>query len=368
MMFPNNGVGFRILFADNDSNRPCIIDLEKNPNEKFPNTEFIDIHYENFNQFSSNSYCMTPGECIDDKDLNLTIRLMKMRNVLVTPTGMILSGGKFYLSIPRIFRYTEEFFNGTLPITHRFDKTFALMHSGMPVYGHFFIDFMAPLLLFPPEDIQSMHFIINGYIRVYQKEGFKLFNISLSKVHCLDRKTLVYFKTVLLLEPWPHYFYSHIAYTKLYQFLHEKFKLDKNPPTKYYYYNRCRGGRGLVNQKAIIREFRDLYPDISIELMPVYRSMKMNAKIHNSAKLVFQGFHGSGMANLFFMQKGTVYAEIITGLKTDIALRIAKSVGVNYVYSIIGTIEHFNKSNHFIPKNIYLPLLKKAFDCSTNVL
>ena len=289
--------------------------------------------------------------------------LFRVNDTFVGSAGNMIKNGVLYT--------TSSFYNGHAEsISMGFtwlgikERVLMLSHVGTPIFGHFFMDFLSPLMLIPKEYYQDCVFPFVLNLRFYMKSCFRLFGIPEKNVLIYSQQEFIYYRTVFFLNPYPHYFVCNRAYFVLSQRLREYLKLPNTPPTKYLFSSRKRESRGISNIDEIVQNIAMLYPSIDIQKVPFYKNLEKNARVFNNAKLFFCGFHGSGFANLFFMRNGTTFIEIQTYENFRSALNICSSLGVNYFYSTMSHIMHFNKSNHYVPQSVYLPLLTKAINFS----
>jgi len=289
--------------------------------------------------------------------------LYRVNDTFVSSGGFLIKDGILYS--------TSSFYHGNMSLfSYGFkwcgnkDRVLLLSHIGSTIFGHFFIDFLSPLMLLPQEIYQNsvIPFVENP--RFYMKICLRLFGIPEKNVVVFNRNEFMYCKTVFFLNPYPHYFFSNGAYFLLSQRLRDYLHLPNVTPTKYFFSNRIKGPRGISNMKNIIESLSILFPSVVIHREESSKTLRKNAFAFNQAKLYFCGFHGSGFANLFFMRPLTVYVEIQTFESFPSALYVCSSLGVNYFYSTMSSIKHFNKSSHYVPQSVYLPLLEKAIKYS----
>jgi len=281
---------------------------------------------------------------------NLSTLLIVHSDLWININGAVFQNDQFFTSLPKIQLHmiTKR---TAIHFSRRFDSVIGFYHFGTRIYGHFFIDVLAPLTLLSKEIIQNSHYLFFHNVS-YIHECLGIFNVSSDKIHVLKDTEFVFCNTVYMFSPWTHSFYGYIPYQRLREMFWNHFGLVKDSPKIILMFNRKRGRRHILNFNHIVESLKTKYPHQSFQILPEYNSVAQTANLVNQARVFFIGFHGSCFVNILFMQEGTHFLEIATKQRPAISMTMSQAININHIVAMMTYIDHFKKKEYIINEKI----------------
>ena len=318
------------------------------------------IFNQSFKLYEPNNEGLLPNLTLFLSNFLRVYSLYEINNIYINKFGSILQNFTLYKFHPRIQNFVdnkphENFFFGI------FDSVIGLSHIGTHVFGHFFIDFLSPIMLLPNHIVKKSFFLIPS-IMPYMIPFFQILNISTDQIISVPGYGYLYSKRYYVLDPYVHYFVFPSIYLKLSNFLRESFCLSSSNASRIFLYNRPPGRRHIRNFNMIYQNLTNSFKNYCFEIIDFGDKIENSVQILNQAKVLFIGFHGSAMANMFFMQKKSIFIEILTASNPIWAICISQSLGIFHIYSIDSSVVHHLHIDYSVNISIVYTLFRQAFE------
>ena len=289
---------------------------------------------------------------------DLSTLLIVHSDLWINLNGVVFQNDQFFTSLPTI-QLNKITKRTAIHFSPRFDSVIGFYHYGTRIYGHFFIDVLAPLTLLSKEIVKNSHYLF-FHNASYIHECLSIFNVSSDKIHVFKETQFVFCHTVYMFSPWIHSFHGYIPYQKLREMFWNHFGLVKDDPKIILMFNRKRGRRHIINFDSIVESLKTKYPHQSFQMLPEYNSVAQTAHLINQAKVFFIGFHGSGFVNIIFMQEGAHFLEIATKQKPSISMAMSQAININHIIAMMAFIDHFEYKEYIINEKIVFEMFASA--------
>lgn len=239
--------------------------------------------------------------------LKLTMGLLK--DIYVNrECGISIPG--YFIMTSDLPLYKDHRGNGTGRVVASYENAICFGHEFVFQYGHWFMDYLAPLMLLPLEvirtykllnipDMQGAHETLD-FLDVPRANRIPVQRPG-ELIHC-ERLYYAYY-------PMPHICYYGRPLTNIKKMIHEKLGLDGINQTKYCGYNR-KSRRMILNFKEMMNSLQKNFPEYSWEVIEDHLSLVECGKIFAAIKLIISG-NGSHYFRCFCMNKGAVAIEVL---------------------------------------------------------
>jgi len=291
---------------------------------------------------------------------NQNFSVFIFKSVYFNSFGAIYDGLSMIYFVPKMQKSKLTSVNSSISIIGHYESVICINHKAQYVYGHTFIDVMAVLLVFDQSIVDNSHFILLNRPPKHLLEALEIFGIGEGRYHEQTIDQFVYCDHLYVLYPYGFNFYSYKCYKMLQKRLRLYFNLSFESPFRYSLYNRAEKVRKIENFDEIFLKIQGEIPQKHFEKAPFFESLSESSKYFNQVVFFFIGFHGSGMANMFFMQSNTTYVEIHTSFNTMNSIMISRTLSIHHFYLRKPEVSHFQKKSYTLNSTELVHVCKVA--------
>lgn len=237
----------------------------------------------------------------------LTIGLL--RNIYVNRQSGISVPGYHIIPTDDNWFYTKRGV-GTGKVVKTVDNAICFGHEFVYQYGHWFMDYLAPLVLLPRNIIHTYK-LLNVPNIPGAHETLDFLDVPrenrIAPQHGTD---LIYcHRLYYAYNPLPQIAYYGCPLTEIKKLIHEKLGLDGIKLTRYCCYNR-NARRTILNFNEMVKSLKTNFPKYKWETIADHQSLVQCGKVFASIKLIISG-NGSHFFRCFCMNKGAVAIEVL---------------------------------------------------------
>ena len=220
-------------------------------------------------------------------------------------------------------------YNGS--VVSNYENIIGLGHTQIFQFGHFFMDILIPLLMFPNEVISKSYVALSAVSLKYQSY-FKFIDFPVEKAIFLKRGEWTFASNLYMpIKPLDHLGHYGNLSASFAEKLRNYFNVTNIVPDKYYVTNRkVNNTRYINNMNEIFQVLNNTFPERSFLILPDFNDFHEAAYWWCRAKLVF-GPTGSNLFKHFIMSNNTILV-VIASTYYDHAL--AAGAASHGVYSL----------------------------------
>lgn len=221
---------------------------------------------------------------------------------------------------------------GSGTVIASYENAIVFGHAYNYQYGHWFLDYLAPLMLLPLKIVKTYKLLnipnIAGAHETLDFLGVPKENRIAPPgygqlIHC-DRLYYAW-------DPLPQTAYYGPPLKLIKKLVHDALGLDGIPTTRYVCYNR-EARRKILNFDQMVNSLKSNFPEYNWETIRDHMSLAECGKIFASIKLIISG-NGSHYFRCFAMNKGSVAVEVL-GIFHDISCMCALMSSGAHVISL----------------------------------
>ena len=241
-----------------------------------------------------------------------------------------------------------------------YENVIALGHSHVYIYGHWFLDVLAPLALISDDIIKKSKIILQRNFDGIVRETMLIFNKTMHDLIFMGRDQWLIAKNVYITNPPCHCQHIGRPWLNLHQRFYKFFRLDDIIPDKYYFINRQKGNmRYIHNFDELLNETRLLHPSITFLVGPdLIASIEETGKIYSSMKFLFCPT-GSNVYKDVFMKPKSV---IVSALGSANFIELSGSASCLGIYMLNFIVVGMYHLGDYRGVNVSIPVALKAID------
>ena len=226
-------------------------------------------------------------------------------NMFTTFLGFAYSNTTAYNNYKNCHLFHEK--EGT--VVGHYDMLICHSHYFLFYYGHVFMDYLAPLILYPRYLRERAHIVVTMRMNVYA-DALDILGFTPDRRVYLKAHEYAHARILYTFQPGGCLDFIGEAFHQVRNLIHKQYHLENIVPTRYVLYNRENKRRVIGNFKDLLLLANKLHPDIKWEERPLVTKLNESAVYCASIKMFFS-VSSSCVSNNIFMHKGSSLIEIV---------------------------------------------------------
>ena len=243
------------------------------------------------------------------------------------------------------------------PVVGHYDMLICHSHYFLYYYGHVFMDYLAPLILYPRYIRERAHIVVTMKMDVYP-DALDILGFTPDRRVFLGQHQFAHANILYTFQPGACLDFIGEAFHQVRNIIHKHYHLEKIVPTRYVLYNRENRMRVIKNFNKLVYWANKLHPEIKWEIRPLITKLDESAAYYASVKLFFS-VCCSALSNNLLMHKGSSVCEILLGGSPFCHCVTCRIAGL--IHTIITLPSFADGSTEFtLPKELFIKAIDVA--------
>jgi hypothetical protein len=224
--------------------------------------------------------------------------------------------------------------------------------------AHHIYDYLPAILMFP-KTIRDTAFFVLRKNYTFVVSALSYLGIHHSRI-VISQNDPIYARTLYTVDPITCVTVRIRPCREFTAYFTRLFLTDQ-APIRYAIQRRFSGGRSYSNFDhvffAVTEAFLDYHWEVCIDNVPEFQAVFR----YYQSVLLLAAVHGAGLANVLFMQPGTVVCEVVGPTYTPHYLWLSACLGVRHFYILDRSLVHFGEEQVYGDPTIMIAVIRRGF-------